>query len=272
MDVLVILVCISTVVTSQQAARMNHNSSCVKDLNCKAYSSCNKTKQCECDKGYFIDDQDNCTRCPGPNSQCESCCYPANRYKCVGDHIKTCVCWNNCNDSFVLGAQVALGSALTIALLALAALFWKTCPRRNGHSSSLLHERGSSLTSMQQFILQRLRDRPPRYEDNNQIRLEKPPSYRETVTNYEVTDIWSISPPLYSEIVNTTASSATTTEENNKSAQPENISTASGARTQMANERKLRVDITVSECTADNTVFTQHEARQTYPSETQLHM
>jgi hypothetical protein len=33
------------------------------------------------------------------------------------------------SDSFVLAAQVALGSALTIAFLALATLFWKTCPR-----------------------------------------------------------------------------------------------------------------------------------------------
>jgi hypothetical protein len=31
------------------------------------------------------------------------------------------------SDSFILAAQVALGAALTIAFLALAALFWQTC-------------------------------------------------------------------------------------------------------------------------------------------------
>ena len=55
-----------------------------------------------------------------------------------------------------------------------------------GHLSSLLREQESSLTSMQRFILQRLRDRPPRYEDTNQIRLEKPTPYQEAVTNCEV--------------------------------------------------------------------------------------
>jgi len=47
---------------------------------------------------------------------------------------------------------------------------------------SLLRERESSLTSVQRFVLQRLRDRPPRYDDGNQIRLEKPPAYQEAVS------------------------------------------------------------------------------------------
>jgi hypothetical protein len=31
------------------------------------------------------------------------------------------------SDSFMLAAQVALGAALTLAFLALGALFWKSC-------------------------------------------------------------------------------------------------------------------------------------------------
>lgn len=60
---------------------------------------------------------------------------------------------------------------------------------RNGsrrHLSSLFRERGSSLTSTQRFVLQRLRDRPPRYDDTNQIRLEKPPAYQEAGTDSAV--------------------------------------------------------------------------------------
>jgi hypothetical protein len=58
-----------------------------------------------------------------------------------------------------------------------------------GHLSESPRQRESSLTSVQRFVLQRLRDRPPRYEDTNQIRLEKPPPYQEGVTNYEVSSV-----------------------------------------------------------------------------------
>jgi hypothetical protein len=60
---------------------------------------------------------------------------------------------------------------------------------RNGSRPRYLssrHERQSSLTSVQRFVLQRLRDRPPRYEDTNQIQLEKPPAYQEAVTDSAV--------------------------------------------------------------------------------------
>jgi len=66
-------------------------------------------------------------------------------------------------------------------------------PRR--HLTSLLRERGSSLTSTQRFVLQRLRDRPPRYEDANQIRLEKPPAYQEAATDSVVS--WVLFYALY---------------------------------------------------------------------------
>ena len=59
---------------------------------------------------------------------------------------------------------------------------------RNGPRRPLssLHERQSSLTSTQRFVLRRLRDRPPRYEDANQIQLEKPPAYQEDVIDSAV--------------------------------------------------------------------------------------
>ena len=66
-------------------------------------------------------------------------------------------------------------------------------PRRD--LSSLLRDRESSLTSVQRYVLQRLRDRPPRYEDSNQIRLEKPPAYQEAVTDSAVS--WVLFYALY---------------------------------------------------------------------------
>jgi hypothetical protein len=66
-------------------------------------------------------------------------------------------------------------------------------PRR--HVSSLFRERESSLTSVQRFVQQRLRDRPPRYEDTNQIRLEKPPAYQEADIDSAVS--WDLFYALY---------------------------------------------------------------------------
>lgn len=254
----------------------NYAVTCEGSSDCVEYSTCNaRTNSCECDSGYQYG-EDKCKQCPGPSSQCTSCCYPPNRYRCVGNH---CVCWNNCNDSFVLAAQVALGSALTIAFLALAALFWKTCPHRsgsNGRLSSLLREQESSLTSMQRFILQRLRDRPPRYEDNSQIRLEKPPPYQETITDFEVPDTWGISPPLYSEAVVTPACSIPADE--NKPFQQTNISTVCecDTRTQMEDGNRQRVEAILSGHnqldSANSSRLTVHEMRQTQHSNIELHM
>jgi len=66
-------------------------------------------------------------------------------------------------------------------------------PRR--HVSSSFRERQSSLTSVQRFVQQRLRDRPPRYEDTNQIQLEKPPSYQEADADSAVS--WVLFYALY---------------------------------------------------------------------------
>ncbi|KAJ4428188.1 hypothetical protein ANN_24203 [Periplaneta americana] len=117
----------------------------------------------------------------------------------------------------------------------------------NGHLSSLIRERESSLTSMQRFIMQRLRDRPPRYEDNNQIRLEKPPPYQETAgTESQLPGTWGTEPPEYSEVIGETTSN------NNKSDPPRNEECRSGA---------------------ENPGFSlQDEAPQSRHTETELHM
>lgn len=127
---------------------------------------------------------------------------------------------------------------------------------------------------MQRFILRRLRDRPPRYEDNSQIRLEKPPPYQENITDFEVPDTWGISPPLYSEAVVTPACSIPA--DDNKPFQQSNISAVSDTRTQVEDEHRQQVEVTLSGRTqlgsANNSRFTLHEMRQTQYSDIELYM
>lgn len=255
---------------SQQTEKMAkyYHAGCVSNSNCTTYSTCNRNV-CKCNQGYQLDDSGQCTQCPGPGVPCEECCYPPSKYTCTSKKI--CVCESNCNDSFILAAQIALGAALTIAFLALAALFWKTCRHRNGsrgHLSSLLREQESSLTSIQRFVLQRLRDRPPRYEDTNQIQLEKPPPYQEAVPNCEVPDIQDTSPPPYCEALHSSTGSTLT--EENEPVQQANIPMVSDTRTQRDGENRLSDSCQLRR--ADNLGYTLHEARQTQHSETELYM
>lgn len=175
------------------------------------------------------------------------------------------------SDSFVLAAQVALGAALTVAFLALFVLLWKSCKSRNGprrHVSSSFRERQSSLTSVQRFVQERLRDRPPRYEDTNQIQLEKPPSYQEADTDSAVPDIWSTSPPPYFEALHSSTSS--TLIEDNEPVQQANASMVSDTRTEGKGENRVPDSCQLGR--ADNIRYTPHEARPTQHSETELYM
>nr|AGM32618.1 hypothetical protein [Coptotermes formosanus] len=271
MEVQVTLVCLITAVMSQQPERMvkYYHADCVDNSNCMLHSTCNRNV-CKCNQGYQRNGSGQCEQCPGPADSCEDCCYPPHSYICDS---KICVCGSNCNDSFILAAQVALGAALTIAFLALAALFWKTCQHRNGsrgHLPSLLREHEGSLSSMQRFVLQRLRDRPPRYEDTNHIQLEKPPPYQEAVTNCEsqVPDIWDTSPPLYCEALH--SSTGRTLTEENEPVQQANMSMVSDTRAQREGESSSSDSCQLGG--ANNFRYTLHEARQMQHSETELYM
>jgi hypothetical protein len=82
-----------------------------------------------------------------------------------------------------------------------------------------------------------------------------------------------ISPPVYSEAVNTLAGSSAT--EGNKPAQEANTLTTD-TRTLKASENRQLAEIAASNCSqldgVDNTGFTLHEVKQTHPAETELHM
>ncbi|KAJ9583959.1 hypothetical protein L9F63_021704 [Diploptera punctata] len=172
------------------------NKECGENENCEA-------GECKCLPGYEYKSKiKTCESCPGHGQFCHDCCYPPDTYQCYQDNKSHKTCNGHFNHSFIMAAQVALGAALGIAFIALIALFWKTCPRRNSGSGSV-RERESSLTSMQRYVLQRLRDRPPRYDDNNQIQLEKPPAYEE-VADIQTIQVADTSPPCYTDSIRET--------------------------------------------------------------------
>lgn len=90
----------------------------------------------------------------------------------------------------------------------------------------------------------------------------------------EVPETWGISPPLYSEAVGTVAGSIPADE--NKPFQQGNIPVVSDTRTQIEDENRQQVEVTVSGGTqlgsANDTRGAVHDMRQTQHSDTELYM
>jgi len=80
----------------------------------------------------------------------------------------------------------------------------------------------------------------------------------------QVPDIWSTSPPTYSEARHSSTNCTLT--EDNEPLQQANVPVVSDTRTQEKGENRL------SDSRADNMRNTLHEARPTQQSETELHM
>lgn len=136
----------------------------------------------------------------------ENCTQICHRYKagmCCSNEPYHCICCEEgqffmngrCNYTlrFMVAAQIALGAALLLAISALSFLVWKMCFRNNlavmqGRNRvrafcglPQLPRRGSntgSLNSIQNYVVQKMRDRPPRYED---APPQMPPCYNEIV-------------------------------------------------------------------------------------------
>ena len=71
-------------------------------------------------------------------------------------------------------AQVALGTAIIVALGILVALIWNTIKRRAAGPSASSRR---SIDSMERLVQDRLRNRPPPYST---AEADKPPSYEES--------------------------------------------------------------------------------------------
>ncbi|XP_046408104.1 uncharacterized protein LOC124172686 [Ischnura elegans] len=106
-------------------------------------------------------------------------------------------CGEEIRMQFMTAAQIALGAALVVAVMALAVLVWKMCYRGVGSSLWGVRRRGgdggrpflgrgagargsaddgSTTNSIQNFVISKMRDRPPRYED---APPEQPPPYEQ---------------------------------------------------------------------------------------------
>ncbi|XP_059487536.1 uncharacterized protein LOC132203637 isoform X2 [Neocloeon triangulifer] len=157
-----------------------------------------------CDDGEYLHPEEGCTSCKTYESECEvhsdyeECCsdkslkcrpskhdYRNSKCRCKDDNMQweqgQCISFTNRVDynsklQFMTAAQVALGCALIIAVAALAALTCKMCATRRRMEEATRFHRDSgnaSLNSVQRFVLGRMRDRPPRYDDVP----DKPPEY-----------------------------------------------------------------------------------------------
>ncbi|CAB3375661.1 Hypothetical predicted protein [Cloeon dipterum] len=155
------------------------------------------TTETPCDNSQYEDENGTCLDCKSHREECDNtyeCCPNRTNLECKNrDKEKRCYCKNDmiyddgkCMKDyssklqFMTAAQVALGVALVISVAALTALTCKMCSnRRRMEQVAQEFHRGSinnaSLNSVQRFVLGRLRDRPPRYDDVP----DKPPEYEQ---------------------------------------------------------------------------------------------
>ena len=86
------------------------------------------------------------------------------------------------NSSYRMAAQIALATAIVVALGILIALVWNTLKRRwhgaDGHTASPSARR--SLDSVERLIQDRMRNRPPPYET---AEADKPPTYENSFSD-----------------------------------------------------------------------------------------
>ncbi|XP_046741231.1 uncharacterized protein LOC124408375 [Diprion similis] len=161
-----------------------HNLTNYQFSNCSLYtiaygSSCTCF---ECDTGQ-------CTICcTSPGSPGVTCCY------C---HACLTSCWNT-EWQMISFAQVGLSTALLIATVVTIALFFRICnsgmqfgAARRSPNAVVRNSAGRiSISSIQQYVIQRLQDRPPRYNDLS----DAPPVYGTDPANRVAT---SEAPPRY---------------------------------------------------------------------------
>ncbi|XP_049797440.1 sterile alpha motif domain-containing protein 1-like [Schistocerca nitens] len=137
----------------------------------------------------------DCGGLPGPHACFNGTCYDC--YDCCSlkkAHCprRRCYCtWFLTDEELKIVAQAVLGVAVFVTCVALLSLLWKMCARRLRRRRRVAAAAGAdllddadaaSLSSQQVFVVERLRDRPPRYEEAaRDFAVEKPPPYSEVV-------------------------------------------------------------------------------------------
>ncbi|XP_059611578.1 uncharacterized protein LOC132258327 [Phlebotomus argentipes] len=199
---------------------------CLSDSDCSEYRQiCNTDIGfCQCNEFStpyeYAPGKQLCMLCPGEGQPCEdNCCYGEDIF-CIHDVCTQCkrkenggfLCPNGGHLIFATASQIALSAALIIGIAALATLLFRMCSKRSladrPRNRGLLSEddarfssERASLSSIQIRILQRLRDRPPRYETRHNYNFRSqsqdagiaPPSYDSTAAPSTDTEL----PPSY---------------------------------------------------------------------------
>ncbi|XP_055697316.1 uncharacterized protein LOC129798281 [Phlebotomus papatasi] len=197
--------------------------SCSEDNPCRNSQICNNGI-CECDEfsipQEYAPGKEFCKRCPMEGQPClENCCFGEDIF-CVQNICTRCkqkengglLCPHGGHIIFATASQIALSAALIIGIAALATLLFRMCSKRSlsdrpRNQGLLSDERGrlsaerASLSSIQIRILQRLRDRPPRYETRHNFNFRSqsveagiaPPSYDSAAATSTDSDL----PPPY---------------------------------------------------------------------------
>ncbi|XP_001237639.4 uncharacterized protein LOC120898899 isoform X1 [Anopheles arabiensis] len=146
---------------------------------------CREDSFCEC-KPHFEDQGSfQCVPCPAEGQYCRGCCI-SDALTCYHGVCRRCSLDSNGNcisqESlfFLTAAQVALATAMVLGVISLSFLLYKTLRNRLRRNNQVLESefRQSvvsrvSLSSIQQRVIRRLRDRPPKYETRHNYEYQQ---------------------------------------------------------------------------------------------------
>uniref|UniRef100_A0A182NN24 Uncharacterized protein n=1 Tax=Anopheles dirus TaxID=7168 RepID=A0A182NN24_9DIPT len=161
------------------------------DVVCHAETQVCNGIECEC-KAHFEQylvgptlGSTECVPCPAEGQQCRACCI-SDALTCYRGVCQRCSVDNNGNcisqESlfFLTAAQVALATAMVLGVISLSFLLYKTLRNRLRRNNPVLESefRQSvvsrvSLSSIQQRVVRRLRDRPPKYETRHNYEYQQ---------------------------------------------------------------------------------------------------
>ncbi|XP_049530814.1 uncharacterized protein LOC125948612 isoform X1 [Anopheles darlingi] len=147
------------------------------DIHCRNATEICNDQICECKPNFEDIGTFECVPCPGEGLHCRGCCmtdalicYRGICQRCDTDSNGNCITQESL--FFLTAAQVALATAMVLGVISLSFLLYKTLRsrlRRNNNQTAPSEFRQSvvsrvSLSSIQQRVVRRLRDRPPKYE------------------------------------------------------------------------------------------------------------
>uniref|UniRef100_A0A182VPP5 Uncharacterized protein n=1 Tax=Anopheles minimus TaxID=112268 RepID=A0A182VPP5_9DIPT len=146
---------------------------------------CREESYCECKPHFENVGSIKCVPCPSEGQHCRGCCisdaltcYRAVCQRCSLDSNGNCISQESL--FFLTAAQVALATAMVLGVISLSFLLYKTLRNRLRRNNQVLESefRQSvvsrvSLSSIQQRVIRRLRDRPPKYETRHNYEYQQ---------------------------------------------------------------------------------------------------